>query len=188
MIKSRDDLKCYLEADGRNYWHIKSSWIKRMYAHLFTDSINDQTKIWSYIYNLRHLEYHINNKGIINKIGYIYYAHKVRQLSRITGFQISPNTCGKGLTIWHFGTIIVNANAKIGDYATFPPPLTIGHTENGGVPVIGDHVTINGGASVVGEIEIGDNVIIAPNAAVVKSVPSNVVVGGIPAKIIKEIS
>lgn len=188
MIKTREDLKFYLKADARNYWHTKIPWFKKVYVHLFTDTINDQTKIWDYIYCLRHLEYHVNNKGFVHKLGQIYYAHRVRVLGRITGFQIPPNTCGKGLTIWHWGPIIVNGNVRIGEFATFRPPLTIGHTENGSVPTIGNNVTINGGASIVGGIEIGDNVIVAPNAAVVKSIPTNVVVGGIPAKIIKNIS
>lgn len=186
MIKTREDLTCYLEADSKNYWHIKNPFFKRIWTHLFTDSMNDQTKIWSYIYCLRHLEYHINNSGFLHKLGYVYYAHRVRVLSRITGFQISPNTCGKGLTIWHWGTIIVNGRARIGSYATFRPPITVGHTIDGGVPVIGNNVTINGGASIVGGINIGDNVIIAPNAAVVNDFPSNVVIGGVPSKIIKE--
>lgn len=186
MIKSREDLKDYLKVDSRNYWHTKTGWLKSVWTHLFTDSMNDQTKIWDYIYCLRHLEYHINNTGLIHKLGYIYYAHRVRNLSRVTGFQIAPNTCGKGLTIWHWGTIIVNANARIGEYATFRPPLTIGHIVDGSTPTIGNNVEINGGVSVVGGISIGDNVIIAPNAAVVKDFPSNVIIGGVPAKILKE--
>lgn len=186
MIKTRDDLKSYLEADATNYWHLKMGLLKRVWTHFFTDSMNDQTNIWNYIYCLRHLEYHINNTGLIHKLGYIYYAHRVRNLSRVTGFQIAPNTCGKGLTIWHWGTIIVNSNARVGEFSTFRPPLTIGHTDDGAVPTIGDHVIINGGVSVVGGITIGDNVIIAPNAAVVKDCPSNVIIGGVPARILKE--
>lgn len=186
MIKNKLDLKCYLNADGLNYWHIKQGFVNRIWTHLFTDSMNDQTKIWDYIYCLRHLEYHINNSGLWHKLGYIYYAHRVRYLSRITGFQIAPNTCGKGLTIWHWGTIIINGRARIGENCILRPPVTIGHTDDGGVPTIGNNVTINGGTIIVGGIRIGDNVTVAPNAAVVKDVPDNMVVGGVPANIIKE--
>ena len=50
--------------------------------------------------------------------------------------------------------------------------------------MIGNGVRISAGAKVLGQIEIGDNAIIAANAAVVKSVEENMVVGRVPAKII----
>ncbi len=52
-------------------------------------------------------------------------------------------------------------------------------------PTIGNNVEITIGAKVIGKITIGDNVIIAPNSVVVKNVPDNAVVSGVPAKIIK---
>lgn len=48
------------------------------------------------------------------------------------------------------------------------------------------HVAFGPGAKAFGNITIGDNVFVAPNAVVTKDDPSNVIVGGIPAKIIKE--
>lgn len=185
MIKTRHELKEYLLKDSLNYWHVQTSFIQRQWQHLFTDSLNDQTLIWNYIYSLRHLEYHVNNTGFWHKLCYIFYAHRIRKLSRVTGLQIAPNTCGKGLTIWHWGTIIINSKALIGENCTMRPPITIGHTSNGETPIIGNNVTINGGVSIVGGIEIGDNVIVAPNAAVVKNIPANVIVGGVPAKVLK---
>lgn len=56
---------------------------------------------------------------------------------------------------------------------------------NGGSPTIGDNVEITVGAKVIGKVSVGDNVIIAPNSVVVKDVPSNTIVSGVPAKIIK---
>ena len=41
------------------------------------------------------------------------------------------------------------------------------------------------GAKVIGKVAIGDNVIVAPNSVVIKDVPSDVVVSGVPAVIIK---
>lgn len=58
-------------------------------------------------------------------------------------------------------------------------------TAGGGKPTIGNNVTIYAGAVVVGGVSVGDNVVIGANAVVVKDVPSNVVVVGVPAKIIK---
>jgi len=52
---------------------------------------------------------------------------------------------------------------------------------------IGDNVWIGAGARIIGSVNIGDNVIVGANAVVVKSVVNNVVVGGVPAKILKEL-
>ena len=56
---------------------------------------------------------------------------------------------------------------------------------NESAPHIGDNVFVGGGAKIIGDIYIGNNVSIAPNAAVVKDVPDNAVVGGVPCKILK---
>ena len=54
------------------------------------------------------------------------------------------------------------------------------------MPVIGDNVHISAGARILGPIRIGNNVIIGANAVVVKDVPDNCIVAGVPAKIIKD--
>lgn len=100
------------------------------------------------------------------------------------GFQIGINTCGLGIKIYHFGHIIVNGNAKIGKGVTIYPGVTIGQTAIG-CPTIGDNVFLGLGCKVLGKVKVGNNVIVAPNAVVVKDVPDNCVVGGVPAKILK---
>ena len=54
------------------------------------------------------------------------------------------------------------------------------------VPTIGDNVEMTVGAKIIGKVSIGNNVVIAPNSVVVKDVPDNCVVSGVPAKIIKK--
>lgn len=187
MIKTKQELNDYLKEDSRNYYLQHFSYVQRLKAHLFDTPISDQWITWTYIKTMRHLEYHINNSGLFHKTATVWFAHRLRKLARITGFQIPPNTCGKGLTIWHWGTIIVNPTARLGDFCTLHPMTIIGHKLPGkGCPVIGNHVEIMGGARIIGDISVGDNVTIAPNACVTKDVPSNYIVGGIPAKIIKE--
>lgn len=98
---------------------------------------------------------------------------------------INTPEIGPRLFIQHgFAT---NISAKrIGSDCWINQQVTIGYTFDSEPPVIGNGVRISAGAKVLGQIEIGDNAIIAANAAVVKSVEENKVVGGVPAKIIGE--
>ena len=64
--------------------------------------------------------------------------------------------------------------------------VTIGD-RNGGRPIIGNNVGFGPGVKVLGKVTIGDNCFIAANAVVVKDMPANAIVGGVPAKIIKMI-
>ncbi|NES81963.1 MAG: serine acetyltransferase [Moorea sp. SIO2B7] len=90
---------------------------------------------------------------------------------------------GPGLFIQHgFSTIIM---ADIGDNCWINQQVTIGHKDKTGRPQIGNNVRITAGAKVIGNIKIGNNVTIGANAVVVKDVPNNCVVVGVPAYIIK---
>ena len=104
----------------------------------------------------------------------VWYLHKLRSLSRITGFQIPPNTVGEGLTIWHWGTIIINPKVKIGKNCTLYPGVLIGHKEEGQpAPVIGNNVFICSGAKIIGNVHIGNNVVIGHNCVVTHDIPDN---------------
>lgn len=61
-----------------------------------------------------------------------------------------------------------------------------GRSNKEGHPIIGNNVYVATGAKVLGDITVGDNVIIGANAVVIHDVPSNCSVGGVPAKILKE--
>lgn len=94
---------------------------------------------------------------------------------------------GKGLVIGHWGRIIINGEAKIGEQLMITHNVTIGRDIRGrrrGVPTIGNRVAIRTNSTVVGNITIGDDVLIAPNTFVNFDVPSHSVVIGNPAKII----
>ena len=94
---------------------------------------------------------------------------------------------GKGTKFGYGGiAVVIHKRAVIGRDCIVGVGVTIGGTSKKyEVPIIGDRVQISAGAKVIGPVMIGDNVIIGANAVVVKDVPSNCVVGGIPAKIIK---
>lgn len=194
MIQSKRDYHNYIACDARNYRIVSGyAGVKEwLLNRLLSSPISDQSKIWSYIKTLRKCEYWHNTGTLLGggKFIYLWYLHKLRRLSRITGFQIPPNTIGPGLTIWHWGPLIVNGNARIGDNCTIRPDVVIGYKDRTGpAPIIGNNVTINSGSRIIGNgVVVGDNVIIAPGAVVTKSIPSNSVVAGVPAKVIKELS
>jgi len=91
---------------------------------------------------------------------------------------------GAGLFIEHgFSTII--AAKTIGIDCSVYQQVTVGYDDNGNAPVIGNNVKIYPGAKVIGGVTIGDNVVIGANAVVVKDIPPNCTVVGVPAYIIK---
>jgi serine O-acetyltransferase len=103
------------------------------------------------------------------------------------GFQIPSITpIGEGFFIGHFGVIVISDSASIGKNCNIAHGCTIGRTkgENEGAPFIKDRVWIGTGSVLVGNIQVGPDVMIAPNAFVNFDVPPNSIVIGNPAKII----
>lgn len=106
-----------------------------------------------------------------------------------TGISIPAEVeIGKGLRIHHFGGIIFHPAVKMGQYCTIHHDVTIGDRGHPlKAPIIGDYVFIGSGARILGDITIGDYCQIGANAVVINSVPSNSVVVGVPAKIVKKV-
>lgn len=104
------------------------------------------------------------------------------------GFDIPfATSIGPGFYIGHFGTVIINAKTQIGKNVNVAPGVTIGQVNRGkrmGTPVIGNSVWIGANAVIVGNISIGDDVLIAPGAYVNDDVPAHSVVMGNPSKIV----
>lgn len=143
----------------------------------------------------------ISKKVIRNchEIGYIYwsrkYSHtksalykkiiirKILRYRKITGLELNLNNVGGGLYLVHPWNITMHTDAIIGENATLFKGVTIGIISKGkrkGVPRIGKNVTIYANATVCGNINVGDNVIICANAFVNFDVPDNSVVIGNP--------
>jgi serine O-acetyltransferase len=112
----------------------------------------------------------------------------LRRYSLKTGIQIGWHSqIGEGLVLVHCGNIAVNNAAVIGKNCTMYHGVTVGmefRGERKGNPVIGDNVWIGSNACVVGNITIGDDVLIAPLSFVNFDVPSHSIVIGNPARII----
>lgn len=97
---------------------------------------------------------------------------------------IATRDIGPGLFFQHGFATIVTAR-RIGVGCWINQQVTIGYSQRSGCPSIGDHVTINAGAKVLGGISVGNHVVIGANAVVTKDVPDNVTVAGVPARIIR---
>lgn len=95
---------------------------------------------------------------------------------------------GPGLVIVHGHDIVIGGDVKIGKNCKILNSVTLGNKDTESSvnqqPTLGDNVVIGSGAKLLGLIQIGDNVIIGANSVVLKSFISNVVIAGIPAKII----
>ena len=137
-----------------------------------------------------HFMYHLRKASIHKKMSILgmYYRFMVRKLTYKYGFQIPINTSiGEGFYIGHFGTVVINPKAKIGKNCNIAHTTTIGQSNRGkfkGYPTIGDKVWIGTGSVIVGNVKIGNNVLIAPNSFVNIDIPDNSVVTGNPAKVI----
>ena len=91
---------------------------------------------------------------------------------------------GPGLFIQHGFATIISAE-KIGQNCWINQQVTIGFSNDTDCPTIGDNVIIYAGAKVLGNVRIGDNSIVGANAVVVKDVPENCTVVGVPAYIVR---
>ena len=116
----------------------------------------------------------------------------VSQVARwVTGVEIHPGALiGHGFFIDHGMGVVIGETAEIGDYVTLFQGVTLGGTgkEKGKRhPTLGSHVVVGSGAKVLGNIRIGDSVKIGANSVVLRSVPSNSTVTGIPGRIVKSI-
>jgi serine O-acetyltransferase len=91
---------------------------------------------------------------------------------------------GPGLFIQHGFATIISAR-KIGRNCSINQQVTIGFSNDTDCPTIGDNVIINAGAKVIGNVTVGDKALVGANAVVVKDVPENCTVVGVPAYIVR---
>jgi len=84
--------------------------------------------------------------------------------------------------------VVLHGRAVIGERVIIGQGVTVGRKLSpNGVPVIGNDVYIAAGARILGDITIGDNVIIGANSVVVTDVPANTIVAGAPARVVRTI-
>lgn len=158
---------------------------KDLYRYCGKNDLKSFLKIWYYEQAYRYIFYYriIRAKGKKSFSGLV-ARYFMRKLSYKLGIQISHEVnIGEGFYIGHFGAIVINPLAVIGKNCNIAPGVTIGQANRGskkGVPVIGNHVWIGTNAVIVGNIKIGDDVLIAPGSYVNFDVPDHSIVVGNP--------
>lgn len=131
-----------------------------------------------------------------HRIAHWLWEHNLRLLARLlshvirglTGIEIHPGArIGSQLFIDHGMGIVIGETAEIGQRVTLYHGVTLGGTsleKKKRHPTLGDNVVVGAGAKILGAITIGDNSRIGANAVVVKSVPPNSVVVGVPGQVV----
>lgn len=135
------------------------------------------------------LRYRVAHKLYLKK--HYFLARWVSQrAARKTGIEIHPGaTIGKGLFIDHGAGVIIGETAVVGDNVTLYQGVTLGGTgkESGKRhPTLEDNVMVSAGAKILGSFTIGENSKIGAGSVVLKPVPPNCTVVGVPGRIVKK--
>jgi len=132
-----------------------------------------------------------------HRVSHWLWGHNLRLVARVlsfavhsvTGIDIHPGAqIGRGLFIDHGTAVVIGETAEIGADVTIYQGVTLGGTSlNKGKrhPTLGDRVVVGAGAKVLGAFTVGHDSRIGANAVVVKPVPPNTVVVGVPGEIVQ---
>lgn len=122
-------------------------------------------------------------------LGLPFFPRLVSHLARfLTGIEIHPGAqMGQGIFIDHGMGVVIGETAIVGDYALIYQGVTLGGTgkESGKRhPTLGENVVVGAGAKVLGNLLIGNNVRIGAGSVVLRDVPSDCTVVGVPGRIV----
>lgn len=179
IIRSKKELAEFLEQDA------KANYRETVKAYHFND------EIWKFIRCMRYLQYYdyARKNNYLVYLPFIFLRRRYRKLCLKLGFDISWTTeIGKGFSLPHYGSIVINSSTKIGDNFKCHVGVNIGATNGGtGSAVIGNNVYAGPGVKIVGNINIADDVALGAGAVVIKSIDeSGTTWGGVPAKKISD--
>lgn len=180
MIQTKEELKAYLQADYDRFGKCPQlkDWILK----------NEWAYIYKYQRVLRYLEYY-QNKGGLATLLFLWYFFKYKRLGFKLRFTIYPDTVGPGFRIYHAGDFVhVGPNVRIGRNCTILPGVVFGNKTEEAMHervTVGDNCYFGLGVKIFGGVTIGNNVTIGAMSVVTHDIPDNVVVAGMPARIIK---
>lgn len=140
----------------------------------------------------RKCNYYVNlpNKSIVQWIAHGMAYYRFQRLCSQCGIELNQRTkIGYGLRLPHKGTIIIHPQVVIGNNCEIMQGVTLGNNilkSRDLVPTIGDEVLLCAGAKVVGNVKIGNHVVVGANSVVTKDVENNKVIAGIPARMLRD--
>ena len=142
------------------------------------------------LYNGLHATLHYRFAHWLHTHGLKFPARLVSQLSKFfTGIEIHPGaTIGKRLVIDHGTGIVIGETAIIGDDCLLYQGVTLGGTgKDVGKrhPTLGNNVMVGCGAKILGPFTVGSNARIAANSVVLREVPENATVVGVPGRVVR---
>ena len=121
--------------------------------------------------------------------GWLFFARALSQFARwLSGIEIHPGAAiGRRFFIDHGMGVVIGETAEVGDDVTLYQGVTLGGTtldRGKRHPTIGNGVVVGGGAKILGNIRIGDNCRIGAGSVVLRDVPPDSTVVGVPGHII----
>ena len=177
MIKTKQDLKNNINADAIANGIDKDRWFFRFLKILYR---SENAIVFRYLKAVRKYEYYHNTNSVL-QYWYRFYSNT---LGVKYGLNVPINRVGPGLRIPHVGGGTILNCESIGSNCCANVGVVVGR-KGEDMPVIGDNVTLCPGCKVIGKVRIGNNVTVAPNSVVIKDVPDNAIVSGVPAILIK---
>lgn len=184
MITSHKEMRHYLDIEAKKL-NINHFWIQWLTGSEFAC-------IYNYMWVLRHLEYYTNKAktNYLWKLPKLFFYIWHRKLRVNYGIHLGPGDAGEGFHLVHLGFIRCYNIAKLGKNCTMLPMVLFGKRvpslKEGYLIEVGDNCYFGTGCTVLAPCKIGNNVTVAAGAVVtMKEIPDNVVVAGVPARIVK---
>ena len=178
MITTFKELRFFIKADD-----IMND---QVYPKSLIKSLLFPCLIKKFLHNLRWLEYleYKRKHNVAFMPLYLLCRIRYNRLKNKTGFDIPPNTIGYGVRIGHLSTIVINGNARIGNYCSFGNNIVIADANHKN---IGDFVQFGSNVVVAKQIDIADGCKVSSSSFVNKDISNpNQLWGGVPARFIKD--
>lgn len=170
MITTKTELNRILELEGKLY--------HKKWFYALPLKMTEQQVLFQHAYYLRKAEYACNVRSFLRK----YYLFRLLRIQTCYGISIPLNVLGEGFEMAHLGSVIINADARIGANAKIHPGVCIGGNR-GKAPQIGENVYLGPGCKVFGDVTLANNIQVGANAVVTKScLTEGATLVGIPAK------
>jgi serine O-acetyltransferase len=176
MIKTKKDLRLYILADRIMNGKPEKRTVSERLKCLFIGG-----SIIEYLRAMRHYAYYTNTTHNALSLGTLlrgYWGYKYKKLAIKLGFTIGYNSLGYGVVIPHYGTIVVNGSARVGNFAVLHTCTCIA-----GKKEIGDFLYLATGSQITGNITLGDGVTVAAHSLVNHSAENRLLLAGAPAEI-----